>query len=108
MTVRAVVCGVGHYLPKRIVENNEFEATIDTTDEWIRSRSGIERRHFATENDTTSSMATEAARAALQDSGCEANDLDAIVLATLNRRFHFSLSSHHGSASIRYDTRLCF
>ena len=89
MTVRAVVCGVGHYLPKRIVENNEFEATIDTTDEWIRSRSGIERRHFATENDTTSSMATEAARAALQDSGCEANDLDAIVLATSTADFTF-------------------
>ncbi|MDG1677665.1 MAG: ketoacyl-ACP synthase III [Tateyamaria sp.] len=89
MTVRDVVCGVGHYLPKRIVENNEFEATIDTTDEWIRSRSGIERRHFATENDTTSSMATEAARAALQDSGCEANDLDAIVLATSTADFTF-------------------
>ena len=82
MTIRAVVCGAGHYLPARVVENAEFEATLDTTDDWIRSRSGIERRHFATETDTTSSMATAAARAALSDSGLEASDIDAIVLAT--------------------------
>ncbi|WP_415920743.1 beta-ketoacyl-ACP synthase III [Tateyamaria sp. SN6-1] len=82
MTIRAVVRGVGHYLPARVVENAEFEATLDTTDEWIRSRSGIERRHFATEDDTTSSMATAAAQAALSDSGLESSDIDAIVLAT--------------------------
>ena len=82
MTLRAVVRGVGHYLPSRVVENSEFEASLDTTDEWIRSRSGIERRHFASETDTTSSMATAAARAALKDAGLEPNDLDAIVLAT--------------------------
>ena len=82
MTLRAVVRGVGHYLPARIVENAEFEATLDTTDEWIKSRSGIERRHFATEDDTTSSMATAAAQAALKDAGMEVDDIDAIVLAT--------------------------
>mmetsp|Transcript_2615 Transcript_2615/g.4481 ORF Transcript_2615/g.4481 Transcript_2615/m.4481 type:complete len:324 (-) Transcript_2615:1013-1984(-) len=82
MTLRAVVRGVGHYLPARVVENAEFEASLDTTDEWIRSRSGIERRHFATQDDTTSSMATAAAKAALADAGIDANDLDAIVLAT--------------------------
>ncbi|QUJ77801.1 ketoacyl-ACP synthase III [Sulfitobacter albidus] len=82
MTLRAAVIGVGHYLPKRIVENAEFEATLDTTDEWIRSRSGIERRHFAGEDETTSSMATAAARAALDMAGMQADDVDAIVLAT--------------------------
>ena len=82
MTLRAVVRGVGHYLPARVVENAEFEATLDTTDEWIRSRSGIERRHFATEDDTTSSMATAAAQAALADAGLQPDDIDAIVLAT--------------------------
>lgn len=82
MTLRAVVRGVGHYLPARVVENAEFEATLDTTDAWIRSRSGIERRHFATETDTTSSMATAAAQAALADAGLEIGDIDAIVLAT--------------------------
>ncbi len=82
MTLRAVVRGVGHYLPTRIVENSEFEAKIETTDEWIRSRSGIERRHFASGLETTSSMATSASRDALKDAGLKPNDLDAIVLAT--------------------------
>lgn len=82
MTLRAVVRGVGHYLPARVVENAEFEATLDTSDEWIRSRSGIERRHFATEDDTTSSMATAAAQAALEDAGLNPDGIDAIVLAT--------------------------
>ena len=82
MTRRAVAIGVGHYLPDRIVENAEFEKTLDTSDEWIRSRSGIERRHFAAEGQTTSDLATRAARAALDDAGLTADDIDAIVLAT--------------------------
>ncbi|TNF18599.1 MAG: ketoacyl-ACP synthase III [Rhodobacteraceae bacterium] len=82
MTRRAVVIGVGHYLPERIVENAEFEASLDTSDAWIRTRSGIERRHFAAEGETTSDLATRAAQAALANAGLEANDLDAIVLAT--------------------------
>ena len=65
MTIRAVVRGVGHYLPERIVPNSWFEDKIDTSDEWIRSRSGIERRHFAAEGETTSDLATHAANAAL-------------------------------------------
>ncbi|MCJ7871991.1 beta-ketoacyl-ACP synthase III [Marinovum sp. 2_MG-2023] len=82
MTRRAVVIGVGHYLPEKIVENAEFEATLDTSDEWIRSRSGIERRHFAAEGETTSDLATKAAQAALANAGLTGNDIDAIVLAT--------------------------
>ncbi|KIC33498.1 beta-ketoacyl-ACP synthase III [Leisingera sp. ANG-S5] len=82
MTRRAVVVGTGHYLPERVVENAEFEATLDTTDEWIRSRSGIERRHFAAEGETTSDMAAKAAERALADAGLTADDVDAIVVAT--------------------------
>ncbi|WP_212525646.1 beta-ketoacyl-ACP synthase III [Actibacterium sp. MT2.3-13A] len=82
MTKRAVVRGVGHYLPERVVPNTEFEGKIDTTDEWIRTRSGIERRHFAAEGEHTSDLAVAAARAALEDAGMEAGDLDAIILAT--------------------------
>ena len=81
-TIRAVVRGVGHYLPERVVENSEFESSLDTSDEWIRSRSGIERRHFAAPDETTSDLATHAARAALTDAGLQADDLDAIILAT--------------------------
>ena len=82
MTCRAVVTGVGHYLPARVVPNSEFEKSLDTTDDWIRSRSGIERRHFAAENETTSDLATEAARAALADAGMDPADIDAIIVAT--------------------------
>lgn len=82
MTIRAVVRGVGHYLPDRIVANAELEMQIDTSDEWIRSRSGIERRHFAAEGQTTSDLATRAAVAALADAGIDAAEVDAIVLAT--------------------------
>ena len=82
MTLRAVVKGVGHYLPERIVENSEFETSLETSDEWIKARSGIERRHMAAEGQTTSDLATRAALAALADAGMQADDLDAIVLAT--------------------------
>ncbi|WP_339638570.1 beta-ketoacyl-ACP synthase III [uncultured Sulfitobacter sp.] len=82
MSLRAVVTGCGHYLPARVVENAEFEATLDTNDEWIRSRSGIERRHFAAEGETTSTMASAAARKALEDAGRDVSDVDAIVVAT--------------------------
>ncbi|THD83141.1 ketoacyl-ACP synthase III [Aliigemmobacter aestuarii] len=82
MTIRAVVRGVGHYLPERVVPNSEFEKTIETSDEWIRTRSGIERRHFAAEGENTSDLATRAAEAALADAGMTADDIDAIILAT--------------------------
>ena len=82
MTTRAQVRGVGHYLPKRIVPNSEFETSIDTSDEWIRSRSGIERRHFAATGETTSDMAAAAATRALDMAGLTADDIDAIIVAT--------------------------
>ncbi len=82
MIRRAVVKGVGHYLPQRVVENSEFEKSVETSDEWIKSRSGIERRHFAAPGETTSDLATHAAKAALAMAGLEADDIDAIIVAT--------------------------
>ncbi|KAA2316828.1 ketoacyl-ACP synthase III [Pseudooceanicola sediminis] len=82
MTLRSVATGVGHYLPERVVPNSEFEKSLDTSDEWIRTRSGIERRHFAAEGETTSQMATAAARNALEMAGLTPDDIDAIVVAT--------------------------
>ena len=82
MTIRAVAVGIGHYLPERVVPNSEFEATLDTSDEWIRTRSGIERRHFAADDETTSDLATHAARDALADAGLDINDIDTIIVAT--------------------------
>ena len=82
MIRRAVVEGIGHDLPDRIVPNSHFEATLDTTDEWIRSRSGIESRRFAAEGQTTSDLATNAARAALRHAGLTAEDIDGVIVAT--------------------------
>lgn len=82
MTLRAVVRGIGHYLPERVVPNSEFEKTLDTSDEWIRSRSGIERRHFAAEGETTSDMGAKAGLAALDDAGLKPADIDAVIVAT--------------------------
>ncbi|MEL6170778.1 MAG: beta-ketoacyl-ACP synthase III [Pseudomonadota bacterium] len=82
MKIRAVVEGVGHYLPERVVPNAEFEESLDTTDEWIRARTGIERRHFAAEGQTTSGLGARAAKAAIANAGCDVSDLDGIVVAT--------------------------
>lgn len=100
MTSRAVVTGVGHYLPKRIVPNSEFETTLDTTDEWIKSRSGIERRHFAADGENTSDLAAHAARAALADAGLEIDDIDAIILATSTADLTFPSAATMVQASL--------
>lgn len=82
MTRRALVRGAGHYLPARVVENAEFAARIDTSDEWIRTRSGIARRHFAAEGETTTDLASAAAAAALADAGFAPETIDAVIVAT--------------------------
>ncbi|WP_299646911.1 beta-ketoacyl-ACP synthase III [uncultured Jannaschia sp.] len=80
--IRSVIRGVGHYLPDRVVPNSWFESFLDTSDEWIVSRSGIERRHFAAEGQLTSDLAIRAARAALAGAGIEADAVDAVIVAT--------------------------
>lgn len=81
-TLRAVVKGIGHYLPEHVVPNSEFEKTLDTSDDWIKSRSGIERRHIAADDQLTSDLAINAARAALTDANISANQIDALIVAT--------------------------
>jgi len=82
MVVRTVVRGVGHYLPERVIPNSWFEDKVETSDEWIKARTGIERRHFAAEGETTSQMATKAVQNALKMAGWEASELDALIVAT--------------------------
>ena len=79
---RSVVEGSGAYLPARIVTNDELARTLETSDAWIRERTGIAERHVAGPGDTAVSMATEAARAALADAGATADDVDCIIVAT--------------------------
>ena len=79
---RAIAIGCGHYLPERVVTNDELARRIDTSDEWIRTRTGIRQRHIAAEGERTSDLAIAAAREALAAAGIAGTDLDAIILAT--------------------------
>jgi 3-oxoacyl-[acyl-carrier-protein] synthase-3 len=79
----ATITGVGSSLPPRLVPNTWFEARVDTTDEWIRSRTGIEARHFVADGVVTSDLAVEAARTALRTARIPAEQLDMIVCATV-------------------------
>ncbi len=82
MIRRSVIIGTGSALPARAVSNAELAQTVDTTDEWIVERSGIRNRYIAGEGETTGSLATEAARRALNAAGIDAKAIDLIVLAT--------------------------
>lgn len=86
---RSVIIGSGSYLPPNIVTNEDLAKTVDTTDEWIFSRSGIRQRHIADKDMLTSDLATEAAKDALKNAGIDASEIDLIVLATAtpNRTF---------------------
>jgi len=108
MTIRAVVRGVGHYLPERVVENSEFEATLDTTDEWIRTRSGIERRHFAAPGQTTSDLAARAARAALADARLDMGEVDALIVATSTADLTFPSAATMVQAELGMDRGFAF
>ena len=82
MTLRSVIRGSGSALPKRAVPNAEMAVMVDTTDEWIVERTGIRNRYIAGEGETTATLATEAARNALEAAGIDAADVGLIVLAT--------------------------
>ena len=76
------ICGTGSYLPGRVVTNRDLEGLVDTSDQWIRERSGIAERRLAADHETCTDLAVNAARAALESAGLAATDIDLIVLAT--------------------------
>ena len=82
MILRSQVAGCGGYLPERVVTNNELAARLETSDDWIRQRTGIGERRIAAEGELTSDLAVAAARRALERAGMSGSDLDLIVLAT--------------------------
>lgn len=80
--IRSIVRGYGAALPKRVMTNQDIEAIVDTTDEWIVQRTGIKQRYIAGEGETTSSLGELAARAALENAGIEPDQIDLIIVAT--------------------------
>jgi 3-oxoacyl-[acyl-carrier-protein] synthase-3 len=88
---RAVIAGTGAYAPEKTLSNEDFAnmVEIDTSDEWITTRTGIKRRHIASEEQTTADLATEAAKKALAEAELEGKDLDLIVVATITPEMVF-------------------
>ncbi len=82
MSFKSVVTGSGGYLPARVLTNHELAKMVDTSDEWIRERSGIGERHIAADEEYTSDLATEACKEAMEKAGVGPDDIDLIVLAT--------------------------
>ena len=82
--INSVVTGVGKYVPPRIVKNSELEAMMNTSDEWIKQRTGIEERRWADPGMSTTSLGYEASLMALKDAGLKPGEIDAIVFATLS------------------------
>ncbi|MAE96233.1 MAG: 3-oxoacyl-ACP synthase [Deltaproteobacteria bacterium] len=89
MSTRAKITGTGMYLPDRVVTNKDLEELMDTTDEWIRQRSGIVERRYIEEGQLPADLAEAAARRALEAAGLEADQLDCIILATLSAQAEF-------------------
>ncbi len=83
------IAGTGSYLPPRIVTNAEFAQRLDTSDEWIRERTGIAQRHIADESQASSDLALEASRAAMQAAGAQASEVDLVIVATSTPDFIF-------------------
>ena len=81
-TFPVAITGLGSYLPEQVVTNEDFAKRLDTSDEWIRTRTGIRERHYAAPDEATSDLATAAGRAALKDAGLTADDVDVIIVAT--------------------------
>ncbi|NMM46219.1 ketoacyl-ACP synthase III [Rhodospirillaceae bacterium KN72] len=82
MNMRSVIRGVGAYLPEKVVTNDDLSKTVDTSDEWIRQRTGIARRHIAAPEETTTDLACAAARRAMEHAGVAVEEIDLVILAT--------------------------
>jgi 3-oxoacyl-[acyl-carrier-protein] synthase-3 len=108
MSVRSVIIGTGSALPARRVSNAELAETVDTTDEWIVERTGIRFRHIAGPGETTSTLATDAAKAALGAAGRTAAEIDLIVLATATPDQTFPASATRVQTALGIDDCVAF
>jgi len=82
--IRSIIKGTGSYLPEKVITNKDWEKIVDTTDEWISTRTGIKERHFAADNQATSDLVTLAAKEAIKDAGIEKSDIDLIIIGTIS------------------------
>src|SRR3989338_9227612 len=83
------IIGLGAYLPEKVLTNKDLEKMVDTTDEWITTRTGIKERRIARKDEATSDMAAEASKRKLKDAGLKAEDIDLIIVATITPDMFF-------------------
>lgn len=88
--MNAGILGTGHFVPERILTNKDLEKMVDTSDEWIRTRTGIEERRIAPDEINTSDMAYEAAKNAMEEAKVNADEIDLILVATVTGRHGIS------------------
>ncbi|HEY1124034.1 MAG TPA: beta-ketoacyl-ACP synthase III [Sphingobium sp.] len=108
MTLRSVILGTGSALPRRRMTNAELATMVDTSDEWIVARTGIRERYIAGEGETTSTLATDAARRAIEMAGITATDIDLIILATATPDQTFPASATTVQAALGINDCIAF
>lgn len=98
--LRSVLLGVGGYLPKRVLSNDELSRSVDTSDEWIRERTGISERRIAAADEKTSDLAIAASVQALKNAGRDARDIDLVILATATPDLTFPATAARVQAAL--------
>lgn len=104
----AGIAGTGSYVPARVLTNFDLEKMVDTSDEWIRERTGIRERHIAAPEETTSDLAQKAASSAIEDAGLSAADIDMIVVATITPDMPFPSAACMLQSKIGAARAFCF
>lgn len=108
MNTKAGIVGVGSYLPEKIISNFDFEKIMDTSDEWIRTRTGISERRIVDENEATSDLATKAAIKAINDANLTPQDIDLIIVATITPDMVFPSTACLVQSNINATKAVCF
>ena len=106
--ITAGITGLGAYLPKKVITNADIEKLVDTSDEWIRTRTGISERRMADDKEVTSDLAVNAARMALRDAKLEVEDVELIILATITPDMPFPATSCIVQAKLGAKNAACF
>ena len=108
MAHSVTISGTGSYVPKKVLTNHDLEAIVDTTDEWISTRTGIKERRIASDTQSTSDLATEAARSAMADANVSGEEIDLIIVATISPDAFFPATACYVQQNIGATNALCF
>ena len=102
------IVGTGSYVPEKVLTNADLERLVDTSDEWITSRTGIKERRIASDDQTTSDLATEAAKNAIKSAGVTAEEIDLIIVATVTSDMFFPSTACFVQKKLGAVNALCF